>query len=96
MSEIIIVLMADSVQALEVEELPPLAYASEQRETGDQKRALQTLSPQPCPNPTPHHHPLLPSEIPTAVTLRLLPHISLQLCYIQAVINGTSLAQSTS
>lgn len=34
MSDIIIVLMADSVQALEVEEPDPLAYASEQRREG--------------------------------------------------------------
>lgn len=35
MSEIIIVLMADSVQALEVEEPDPLAYAPEQRREGE-------------------------------------------------------------
>lgn len=64
MSEIIIVLMADSVQALEVEELPPLAYASEQRERGEIRRALQTLSPQPCPVPMPHHHPICPLKSP--------------------------------
>lgn len=36
MSEIIIVLMADSVQALEVEEPDPLAYASEERRGGEE------------------------------------------------------------
>lgn len=35
MSDIIIVLMADSVQALEVDEPDPLAYASEQRREGE-------------------------------------------------------------
>lgn len=35
MSDIIIVLMAESVQALEVEEPDPLAYASEKRREGE-------------------------------------------------------------
>lgn len=38
MSEIIIVLMADSVQALEVEEPDPLAYASGQRKEGEKNQ----------------------------------------------------------
>lgn len=76
MSEIIIVLMADSVQALEVEELPPLAYASEQRERGDQE---STANPQTTALPGPHAPPPphLPTEIPIAVTLRPLPRFSL-------------------
>lgn len=52
MSEIIIVLMADSVQALEVEEPDPLAYASEQRREGeDEPPALRAALTHP---PSPH------------------------------------------
>lgn len=53
MSDIIIVLMADSVQALEVEEPDPLAYASEQRreEGGNQPRAKTATFVNPTPSP---------------------------------------------
>lgn len=49
MSEIIIVLMADSVQALEVEEPDPLAYASEQRREGEDEPPAPRAHP-----PSPH------------------------------------------
>lgn len=124
--------MADSVQALEVEEPDPLAYASEQRREGEDEppapRAALTHPPSPhqvapCPplvmaakDPTPARRPA-PLQLNACfsfnshqsgaeATLTLYYfmasyslisslHLFFQLYYIQAVLYGTSPAQST-
>lgn len=46
------------------------------RERGEIRRALQTLRPQPCPVPMPHHHPICPLKSPLLLRWGL-SHISL-------------------